>query len=102
MPNIEITPAESAEAIAKDLIAECHAHLDVNEWNLLTDSQRRALVDHELCHCGVKDPGADEPEWTLRAHDIEEFKAVIERHGFWKSDVREFSEAAHQLKLRMQ
>lgn len=69
------------------------------EWAELEDSQRRALVDHELCHCGVKDPDADEPEWTLKGHDIEEFKAVIERHGFWKHDVKDFAETVQQMKL---
>lgn len=67
---------------------------DVNEWKELTESQRRALVDHELCHCGVGDSG-----WKLKGHDIEEFRAVIERHGDWKRDVRAFIETAQQLPL---
>lgn len=69
------------------------------EWESLEDKQRRALIDHELCHCGVKDPDDDEPQWTLKGHDIEEFKAVIERHGFWKPDVQAFAKAAQQIPL---
>ena len=67
---------------------------DLNEWTDLTEAQRRALVDHELCHCGISDNG-----WKLRAHDVEEFAAVIQRHGFWKRDVRAFGEIAQQLPL---
>lgn len=67
---------------------------DVNEWKDLTQAQRRALVDHELCHCSIGESG-----WKLRGHDIEEFRAVIERHGDWKRDVRAFIETAQQLPL---
>lgn len=67
---------------------------DVAEWKDLTDAQRRALVDHELCHCAVSDTG-----WRVRAHDVEEFRAVIERHGFWKYDLKAFGETAQQLPL---
>lgn len=67
---------------------------DIFEWKELTEAQRRALVDHELCHCGIGESG-----WKLRGHDIEEFRAVIERHGDWKRDVRAFIETAQQLPL---
>lgn len=67
---------------------------DVNEWKDLTEAQRKALVDHELCHCGIGANG-----WRLKGHDVEEFQAVIERHGFWKRDVRAFGAAAQQLPL---
>lgn len=47
-------------------------------WQELNAFQRRALVDHELCHC----------RWTnekpkLVGHDLEEFRCIIERYGFW-------------------
>lgn len=45
--------------------------------------QRRALIDHELCHFEVNDAG----ELTLRGHDIEEFKVIIERYGLWRTDL---------------
>lgn len=64
------------------------------EWDRLDERQRRALVDHELCHCATGEKG-----WRLRGHDIEEFRAVIERHGDWKRDVRAFIETAQQLPL---
>lgn len=69
-----------------------------NEWQTLNPAQRKALVDHELCHCVCKQYDEDgEPVWGLRAHDIEEFKDIIERHGLWKSDVSEFANSIRQL-----
>jgi hypothetical protein len=32
----------------------------------------------------------------LLGHDVEEFRAVIERHGLWKADLRKFAETAIQ------
>lgn len=53
----------------------------------LTDAQRLALVDHELCHCAVY-----EGNLKMRAHSIEEFSAIINRHGLWKPDLEWFAE----------
>lgn len=65
-----------------------------NQWDLMTDKKKKAVVDHELCHCSVGSKG-----WALRGHDVEEFREVIERHGLYKEDVREFAETARQLEL---
>jgi hypothetical protein len=94
--------------------------IGVREWEGLTDQQRVALVDHELCHMAVFlkdgelnrwrrfDPNydvlSDEIEWRygVRGHDLEEFTEVIERHGLWSADRQEFAEAAtraRQLRL---
>lgn len=51
-------------------------------WNDLDTDRRIALIDHELCHC---DNLGDTP--SLRAHDVEEFTEIIERHGFWNRDL---------------
>ena len=47
-------------------------------WAALSDSQRSALVDHELCH--MRGVGED---LEIAPHDLEEFTAVIRRHGPW-------------------
>lgn len=60
-------------------------------WMLLTPAQREALVDHELSHLGLKEDGSG---WTIWAHDVEEFAAVIKRHGLWTEGARLFGEAA--------
>lgn len=89
---------------------------DKNWWEVVEEPQQRALVDHELMHCSVSvksglswirlEDGEDKGDysewrWSMRGHDVEEFKAVIERHGWWKSDIREqeFAKQAKQLPL---
>jgi hypothetical protein len=75
----------------------------------VTDHQRRALLDHELCHATVKydattgEPAVDERGrivYRTRKHDIEEFAEVVERYGTWKKDIEAFAQAlrrsAHQ------
>lgn len=61
---------------------------DREVWDRITDAQRKALVDHELCHCGVDAEGC-----YMKMHDLEEFKEVVERHGYWKSDIERFMDA---------
>lgn len=64
-------------------------------WITLTDDQRTALVDHELCHLGVDIPerGDKDRSLVLRGHDLEEFAAVVERHGVWRPAVETFRAA---------
>lgn len=60
-------------------------------WHDATDRQRRALLDHELCHC------AGEPfAWKIRGHDIEEFACILTRHGPWYAELRSFAKAARE------
>src|SRR3990167_10168923 len=54
-------------------------------WDKMDGSMKRALVDHELGHCGNDADGV-----YLINHDIEDFRFMIERHGTWKSDVESF------------
>ena len=59
--------------------------IDQAIWDVLTDAQLAALIDHELCHCGADGDGP-----YMRSHDVEEFTEIIERHGLWKGDVKKF------------
>lgn len=54
----------------------------------LSMHQRRALIDHELCHFTL-----NEGNLTIRGHDIEEFRVIVERYGLWKSDLIDFAPA---------
>jgi len=47
----------------------------------LSPERRRALIDHELCHCGM----GEQP--YIKPHDIEEFTDIIERYGDWSMDI---------------
>ena len=68
-------------------------------WGTMDDASRIALVDHELCHVRPKtdfDEEGDEVltgEVQIVGHDLEEFKAVVERHGEWDASVHLFSQA---------
>lgn len=71
----------------------------------VTADQRAALLDHELCHADVKldertgEPVTDErgrKVYRLRKHDIEEFAAVVERHGVYKRDLEQFAAALNR------
>lgn len=66
--------------------------IEINKqaWDPLNKKQKRALVDHELCHC-LWDV---EKGLYMRTHDVEEFSEIIKRHGLWQPDVQHFAEIA--------
>ncbi len=69
-------------------------------WLGMSDGQRVALVDHELSHCIIKYAENGDMSLAIAPHDLEEFNAVVKRHGLWRSDVKQFLEAASgQLRL---
>lgn len=73
--------------------------LNSTAWAGFGVNQRRALLDHELCHCQVsrgKDGEVQRDErgrpcYRMRKHDIEEFREVVQRHGCYKADLEEFA-----------
>ena len=77
-------------------------YLSKDMWDTLRPEQRTALLDHELCHCAPKFDAktGERIGWRTRAHDVEEFAQIIERHGLWKVELREFAEmSVRQLPL---
>lgn len=54
------------------------------QFNAMNTDHQRALVDHELCHCGRN----INEEWIIRKHDFEEFWKIIQRHGLWNRDLQ--------------
>lgn len=68
-------------------------------WGGLTDKQRTALVDHELAHCAVTVDDEGVLKLSIRGHDLEEFKAIVQRHGLWAPDLQEWQRAIAQLQL---
>lgn len=98
----KLTAATASKMSAKDnAIADATPPFDfkiiiANDlWVLSGEAWRRALIDHELCHCGGTSGGG----WELKGHDLEEFAEIIERHGLWTSDVRDFVGRVVQLDL---
>lgn len=80
--------------------------LNFEAWEILTPEQREALVDHELCHAAIStDPNGNPKKdargrqmFRIRKHDIEEFGAVIARHGCYKADLENFVATAMRSK----
>ena len=66
-----------------------------NVWTKAPARARAALVDHELCHCTVNEEGKS----AMVGHDVEEFTAIVERHGAWTQGLVEMFETAKQLDL---
>lgn len=101
---------------ATELEREAHgadAFLLINQeaWPRFDDRQKRALIDHELEHLTVSlNPNTLEPNldghgkirYRMRKHDVEEFQAIINRHGCWKDHLRKFAEQALAVEERLQ
>lgn len=77
--------------------------LNSHVWHLsdFTIEKKRALIDHELMHAQVhvdddgevKKDNKGRTVYRIRKHDLEEFRDVVARHGFYKSDLAEFAKA---------
>ena len=62
--------------------------LDAMFYASASPLQRRALIDHELCHLDYSEEGdADVPK--LVGHDVEEFAVILVRYGLWSPDLEE-------------
>ena len=76
--------------------------LNYKWFNETTPAQRKALIDHELCHVAVvEDENEDPMVWAdgrpllrKRKHDLEEFHEIVARHSLWKDDIKAFVKAA--------
>jgi predicted metallopeptidase len=85
---VALADGESTDAEAFYLI-----EIAEDTWTALTQDQRVALVDHELCHFVIEQPDdpAKQARLTMRGHDVEEFTDVIERHGLWRPPIAELA-----------
>lgn len=88
----KVTMAKASKVSAKTnaLVGKDYKFLiefDDAIWQELSDDKKLALVDHELCHCGNDADGC-----YMIAHDLEDFRAIMTRHGFWMPDVVLFAE----------
>ena len=62
-------------------------------WDDLTEAQQTALLDHELCHFGVEETDEGEEDMVILEHDVEEFTAIVRRHGLWGESLWQFGMA---------
>lgn len=62
-------------------------------WIRLRPEQRRALVDHELSHLWAEeDEETGETKLSILGHDLEEFRAVVQRWGLWSGDTQQMAD----------
>jgi hypothetical protein len=74
--------------------------INMEEWNSMLPPMREALIDHELEHCCRGDDDKQgNPTWYTQGHDVEDFAAVIRRHGLWSDGLRRFEAAAKQVEM---
>lgn len=75
-------------------------HQDV--WDQLSDKEKRALLDHELQHCSAGTDDAGNKVWYIQGHDVEDFYAIIRRHGLWSKSLRKMENLLNQTELEFQ
>lgn len=49
-------------------------------WEEMDDLHKKILVDHELCHADYWMKKNGETRWSLRRHDIQEFREIYQRY----------------------
>lgn len=82
------------------LEADFMVEVPLDQWNELTEQQRSALVDHLLERCtGEEDEENGEMKWTMREPDVQEFAAILRRHGAWNDDLTAFASVAKQINI---
>ena len=82
-----------AGAIAALTRADFLVQINCDEWAKMDGDRRAALLDHELSHCGWDQNRG----WAIVKHDLEDFCAVIERHGAW-TDTHEAIQLAFEFR----
>lgn len=75
-------------------------HRDV--WEQLSLEHKRALMDHELQHCSAGTDDAGNKIWYIQGHDVEDFHAIIRRHGFWSPALRKMEVLLNQTELDLE
>ncbi len=92
--------SRAVQALYKDAAGtDVHYLIEVglDVWEKYTPDARKILIDHELCHfLGLDEKG----KWAFEPdHDIEEFEAIVQRHGAYHAKLVSFAKAAKQLSL---
>lgn len=80
----------------KTIYAECEKVQDKNKWAIpcdftitvfepnvvgFTPEQMRILLFHELLHVGIEFTEDGDEKYSVKPHDYEDFKVIIDRYG---------------------
>lgn len=83
-------------AKGKTVCGECEKVQDKNKWAIpadftitvfepnvagFTEDQMRVLLFHELLHVGIEFTEDGQEKYSIRPHDYEDFKIIIDRYG---------------------
>lgn len=56
-----------------------------DEWQVLSNSQQGALIDHLLCACKVEeDPESGDIKYSIAPPDVQFYWGELERNGDWR------------------
>lgn len=83
------------------LEADFLMEIALDQWNELADTQRKALIDHLLeCCTGEEDEeSGGDMKWSVREPDVQEFSAILRRHGAWNDDLAAFASIAKTIDI---
>lgn len=73
--------------------------IGADAWMPLSPDQQKAVLHHELRHCGYKENKDGDLVPVIIPHDLEEFSDVIEAHGFYLRDVLDFATKIRNMKF---
>jgi hypothetical protein len=71
-------------------------------WDQLNLEDRKALLDHELQHCSAGTDNAGNKIWYVQGHDLEDFHAIIRRHGLWSPALKKLENLLNQIELQFE
>ncbi len=93
-PYISKTIVAKCIKTAKELeyYSKCDYLIEVSAevWQQLTDEDKYRIVHHELLHIDPEwDEKTDATNFTLRKHDLQDFKEIVNKYGTdWDSAVK--------------
>lgn len=93
---IYLSSNKEKKSKGRTIFGECEKIPDKYKWSIpadftitlyepniinFTDEQIKILLLHELLHVGIDWDKNGEEKYTVRPHDIEEFRTIIDRYG---------------------
>ncbi len=95
-----MSPSRAVLALVKEDMGEVHyiTVIGRDRWEKLGETAaKKRVLDHLLCHAGGLD---DKGRWFKVEHDVQEFVAVLKRHGLDDSPgLTQFVATAKQMKF---
>lgn len=96
--HIAYLESDSCKKDGKDklVLGECEKVQSKNQWAIaydftitlyrnnligMTEKQIRTVMFHELLHIGIEPDGDGGEVYSIRKHDLEDFKVIIDRFG---------------------